>query len=291
VGVSGVGMGAASAIVPGIIAARLPEARGIATGIYATSFALGVGVAAWLALPSADLLHGWRGSLGIWGALALVAAGIWAVNLRPSGQAPTPLAAVRPATLPWRSPVARRIAAYTAAQMTVGFCAVAAIVPQYVDLGLTASRATNLFVMFQLAQVVAMLGISRVIDISTDRRPLIVTCALCSAAGLVLLLTLPVAAALPAAVLFGTGVGGGSTLGLTLIGDVSAHAQESARLGSMVFGLSFAAGAVGPVTFGALHDLTGSFEPGFVGLLLLVLAVAATARAFAPEAELEPDPP
>ena len=71
-GLIGGALGALSTLTPALIAHHLPRMRGLATGIYATSMALGVGLAAGTAQPLADLLGGWRGALAAWGLLGLV---------------------------------------------------------------------------------------------------------------------------------------------------------------------------------------------------------------------------
>jgi CP family cyanate transporter-like MFS transporter len=52
--VTGAAMGAGSALVPGLIRHHAPKIRGTTTGIYSSSLAIGVALAAGLAVPSSD---------------------------------------------------------------------------------------------------------------------------------------------------------------------------------------------------------------------------------------------
>ena len=65
----------------------------------------------------------------------------------------------------------------------------------------------------------------------------------------------------------GMGVGGGSTLGLVLLGRHDAQPADAARLYGMVMLVAYLAGAGGPELLGVLHDLTGSFTAGYVAVL------------------------
>ena len=92
-----------------------------------------------------------------------------------------------------------------------------------------------------------------------------------------MLLLDPVGLAVPAMVLFGAGVGGGSTLGLVLIVDSTTSQADGARLAAMVLLVAFLAGALGPLVMGVLRDLTGGFTAGYSVMLgFSVLMLAAT---------------
>ena len=71
-GLIGGALGALSTLTPALIVHHLPHRRGLATGVYSTSMALGVGLAAGTAQPIADVLGGWRMTLAVWGLLAWV---------------------------------------------------------------------------------------------------------------------------------------------------------------------------------------------------------------------------
>lgn len=264
-------MGAASALVPAIVGQHLPRVSGLATGVYSASLALGVAIAAGSAVPMERAFGSWRAALAVWGAVAAMTALCWWVVQRTYMS--TPAKDVSPAAgarrLPWSSQTAWLVSLFLASQMVVGFSGLAWIPPLYVSLGFTGQEAAGQLVVFQLVQLVTMLTLPTLSDHVRDRRPLLMFGLGCTCAGLSLVLIEPTEYALPAMLLFGAGVGSGSTLGLVLITDSATNSNDAARLGAMVLLISFLAAACGPALVGVLSDLTGNLDSGLVALLLL----------------------
>jgi len=291
VAVAGASMGAASALIPGIIARHVPKSRGLTTGIYSAGLAMGVAIAAWLAVPSANWLGGWRPALAVWGVFAAVTTVAW-LSLIPRmrrtihDHEDTPLIQRR---LPWRSRTAWFVVAYTTAIMIIGFSGLAWITPLYVELGESIDYAAGLFVLFQTVQLLAMLTLPTITDYTKDRRPLLFITLGAGALGIAFLLFFPLSMAIPAVALFGLGLGGGSTMGLILLVDYAGNQADAARLGAMTLLIAFIVGASGPLILGTLHDLTGSFSPGYAVMLVLTLITIAFLPLFRPGRSITDD--
>ncbi|UOY01757.1 MFS transporter [Blastococcus sp. PRF04-17] len=274
---AGIGMGGSSALLPSLIAEHVPRIRGLTMGVYSTGLALGVAVAAWVAVPTERALSGWRPALALWGGITALTALLW-LALVPRLRARTgPARAAAPVVtnnrLPWRSPTARWVTWFTAANMIIGFSGLAWITPFYVDLGVPGQRAAEYFVLFQVVQLFAMLTLPWLTDFTRDRRLMLALCVACSGIGIVCLLVAPLALAVPAVLVFGFGVGGSSTLGLVLLVDTTRSQADAARLTGMVMLVAFLAGAAGPALLGLMHDLTGSFVAGYATVLVLTALV------------------
>ena len=283
--VSGAAMGAISALVPGLIAHHIPRVKGLATGIYSTGLALGVAIAAWVAVPTAELLHGWRPSLALWGGVALLTMLVWLVlvpRLRRHVIHPEPDEAAASHRLPWRSSTAWWVTTFSAVQMIVGFSGLAWITPYYAALGMPVADAARLFAFFQIIQLAAMLTLPTITDFTRDRRPLLAVTVVATAAGVLTMVVAPMPLALLAIGLFGFGVGGGSALVLVLVSDYTSTQQQAARLGAMTLMVAFLAGALGPVVLGWLHDVTGSLVAGYAVMVALSVGLAFTLPAFRP---------
>jgi CP family cyanate transporter-like MFS transporter len=286
--VAGTAMGATSALVPGLIAHHVPRVRGLATGIYSTGLALGVAVAASVAVPAAVRLGGWRPSLALSGAFAALTACAWLTVLpRLRREIPheldgEPDEASTNHRLPWRSATARWVTMFSAVQMVVGFSGLAWITPYYAAQGARVEDAARLFALFQIIQLVAMLALPTITDFTVDRRPLLAVCVVSTAIGILLLVVAPMAFALPAVGLFGLGVGGGSALVLVLVSDYTTNRQDAARLGAMQLMVAFLVGALGPLVLGTLRDVTGSLVPGYVVMLALSVGLGVTLPAYRP---------
>jgi CP family cyanate transporter-like MFS transporter len=288
IAVGGVAMGAISALLPGLIAHHLPRIKGLTTGIYSTGLALGVAAAAALAVPSAAWLGGWRPALAVWGVAAAVVGVGWAVllpRLRHGARHVLHLEPDESETsrgLPWRSRTAWFVTVFSSAQMVVGFSAIAWITPFYVALGRSPADAAALLVTLQVVQLLAMLTLPTLTDFTRDRRPLLLLTVAATSVGVLLLVVAPSSSALPAVLLLGFGLGGGSTLLLVLVPDYTRGQVQAARLGAMTLMVAFLLGAAGPVLLGVLHDATGSYTPGFVVLLGIAVATVAVVPVLRP---------
>jgi len=284
--VTGAAMGAASALIPGLIRHHTPRIRGTTTGIYSAGLAVGVALAAGLAVPSADLLGGWRPALAVWGAFAALTAVAWAVLI------PRLLHTVHEhhddalmgaeRRLPWSSRTAWWVVLFNTGVVTVGYGGLAWIAPLYVELGETAQHAASLFIIFQIAQLGAMLTLPTITDFTMDRRPLLAIAIGAECLGITGLLIAPQQLSVVSVALFGLGIGGGFALGLVLIVDYARSQGEAARLGAMTMLVAYLFGASGPMILGVLHDVTGGFTAGYLVILLLGLATLAIIPAFRP---------
>lgn len=284
VGLAGAGMGGVSALMPALISHHLPRIRGSATGVYSTAMASGVAVAAWIAGPTAELFGGWRPALALWGVVSAVTLLCWLVLLP---RLRTPSVPELPATpacrgLPWRSPTARWVTAFTTLNMLIGFSGVAWIAPTFVEHGFSPQRAAGLFALFQIIQLVAMLSLPLLTDFTRDRRPLLAVTVICTSAGLAMMVLAPVQLALPTVLAAGIGVGGAASLALVLVQDASRSKAEAGRLGAMALLVSLLAGACGPLLMGTLRDLTGGFTTGYAVLLGLAAVALVILPVFRP---------
>jgi CP family cyanate transporter-like MFS transporter len=285
--VCGAGMGGASALLPSLITHHAPRVRGLGVGVYSTGLAAGVAIAAGLALPSEDLLGDWRTALAVWAVPTSVVTLLWLLlvsALRAAGD--TEPDGPPDHRLPWRSATAWWVTGYTAAWMVIGFSGLAWVMPVYVSLGIPESRAAGYFVVFQLVQLLSMLALPALTDITSDRRPLLALTLTCALVGVFLLIVAPVQLAIPAVSLFGLGAGGGLTMSLVLIADVTTTQADGARLNAMSMLIAYPLGALAPLMMGALHDVTGTFATGYSVILAVTALALCCVRAFRPSRTL-----
>lgn len=296
----GAGMGGCSALAPGFISHTMNRIRGTATGIYSTSMAMGVAASAALAVPTAAWF-GWRGALGLWGIIALIVAAAWGLLIprlrrieqvsavRDAGS--SPLRAELPAPsgteerasgshsphhgLPLRDPTAWLVTALSALILLTGFAGVAWIAPTMQSAGYSQTEAAGLFGLFQLVQLGSLLTLPIVTDFTRDRRPLLAITTLTAMAGIAILLIDPAGLALPGVLLMGFGVGGGSTLTLVLLQDVTHTIHDAGRLSAMSLLFTYILSSIGPFLIGLARDLTGSFAAGYLILLGVTIVTAA----------------
>lgn len=288
--VTGAAMGAGSALVPGLIRHHAPKIRGTTTGIYSGSLAIGVALAAGLAVPSSDLLGGWRPALAVWGAFAALTAVVWAaMTPRLLSSLQNANDEVEPAgleNLPWKSRTAWWVVLFYTGVIIVGFSGLAWIIPLYVEIGETPEKAASLFIIFQIAQLGAMLTLPAITDFTADRRPMLAISIAAECLGIAGLVVAPQQLAVASLVLFGIGLGGGFALGLVLIVDYTTSQREAARLGAMTMLVGYIFGASGPLILGVLFDVTNGFTAGYLVVLLIGIATLAIVPVFRPGRQL-----
>ena len=273
---SGAAMGGVSTVMPGLIGHHLGRAPGLGAGIYSTAMATGSAIAAWLTVPLATTLGGWNRSLAFWAVPTAVTTLCWLLvvprltrsDIRGVRSVREPPSVHR---LPWRSRTARLLGLYFAIQTLLGFSVLTWVAPAYRARGWAAEDAALLLSLLLVVQVVAMLVLPAITDRTRDRRPLLALALGSTALGLLCFAATPTLAYVAAA-LVGLGVGGGFSLGLVLLVDVTTNRAEAARLAAMVFLLSYTFAALGPLLVGVLHDLTGGFAVGFWALFALSVA-------------------
>lgn len=272
-GVIGGALGAISTLTPGFISHHLPRLRGLATGVYSTSMALGVGLAAGTAQPINDHLGGWRVALSLWGAVALVLV-VVLMLVRLTGKGMPGLAGPREKiSLPLRERRAWFVTAVYSVPMFLGFGVIAWLPSLFIENGIAPATAALYLVLFQCVQLISILSLTPLTDRMPGRRGVFATVMITSTLGTLALTLEPRDWAVPGLLLAGFGIGGASSLALIKVQDEAVSPQDATRLSSMCMLFSFTAGAASPFLMGALKDLTGSLVPGF-GLCFAVSAVS-----------------
>lgn len=272
-GLIGGALGAISTLTPAFISHHLPRLRGLATGVYSTSMALGVGLAAGTAQPITDHLGGWRVALALWGVAALLLVAVL-VLVRLAGKGMPGVTGPREKiSLPLRERRAWFVTAVYSVPMFLGFGVIAWLPSLFIEHGIRPAVAALYLVLFQCVQLISILTLTPLTDRMPGRRGVFATVMVTSTAGTLMLTLEPRDWAVPGLLLAGFGIGGASSLALIKVQDEAVSPQDATRLSSMCMLFSFTAGAAGPFLMGALKDLTGSLVPGF-GLCFAVSALS-----------------
>jgi MFS transporter, CP family, cyanate transporter len=294
------GIAVGNVLVPVVVKAWFPYDVGRATGWYSMAIAAGTALPAALTVPAAAALGGWRGGLGVWALPAAAALLPWwwlgrtrrgrggrrgrsgrRADLR-DGSAPT--ADLRAGAAPTgdpgavsASPVAvhRQLKAWALAgffglQSLEAYTAMGWLPAIFQDAGVPAGRAGALLAVTMVLGVPISLLLPRLAARSDDQRPYAVALVVVSVCAYLGLILAPAAAPLLWAVLLGVGLGA-FPLALVLIGLRASSARATAALSSLAQGAGYTLAATGPVTVGALHDLTGEWTWPLLTLVALLL--------------------
>ena len=281
--VAGVGIAACGVTLPSIIKDRFADRPGVATAAYSVPMMLGAAVAPAMAVPLLHALGSWEASLASWAVPALVGATIWAPFARGAvRRRVATTVATAAGRLPWRSRGAWLLAAFLSVQSMLAYGYLGWLAPAYESRGWSPGSTGALLGVLHLAQLATSLALPPLADRGRDRRPILVGAVACTVAGAAMLFAAPDVAPWVATTILGLGLGGGFSLGLVLLADLSATPAAAGSLAAMTFLVCYSAASLAPVAVGALHDMTGGFALPFALLAALAGVELLIATRFRP---------
>lgn len=260
------GIGLSGVLLPGLVKRDFPNRTGLLTGLYTMVLCLGAAAGAGLSVPLAEPLGGWPAALAVWAVPALLATLAWA----PFAQAPTAQAgAARRGSL-WRDRLAWQVTGFMGLQSSLAYIMFGWLPLVLHDRGLSAVEAGFATSLMSLGQAPAALVIPALAARFRDQRLFAVALLVLCVASLVTLVNGPLAWALPVGILLGAGLGGLFGLGLTIIVLRARDAAAAGNLAAMSQSVGYTFAALGPLSFGLAHDLTG----GWAASTILFCAIA-----------------
>jgi MFS transporter, CP family, cyanate transporter len=278
------GAGCANVLLPPIVKRYFPDRIGTMTAVYVTVMSLGATVPPIVAVPIAEAAS-WRESLGVWAALAAIAAAPWVWQLVFRGRHVENLdteargleaahAGIGPRL--FRSKIAWSMALLFATP-TISVYAMFAWLPSLATeiAGVDAVQAGVMLGLFAICGVPSALIVPILAVRLKTVRPLIVVGLALFVAGFLGFLLAPTLAPIVWSVLLGLGPLI-FPLTLTLINLRTRSQVGAVALSGFVQGFGYVIGAVGPLVVGLLRDATGGWTVPMLFLLgTLVLAVPA----------------
>lgn len=245
-------------LVPGLIKRDFPDKLGVLTSVFATSLALSAALSSGVAVPLAEILPGdWRSALGIWCIPAIVTALLLVPHLRRSSK-PAPQPGERIVKSVWRSKLAWSVTLFMGFQ-SMSFYVMQAWLPTILQSqGISPVAAGWLLSMFTALGVAVGFVFPWIMSRYADQRGLTLgsTVLLCASyLGMIFVPSLMVFWTF----LAGLGLGGCFLLALAFFSLRASDPQQASALSGMAQSVGYGIAAGGPILFGALHDLTGSW--------------------------------
>src|SRR4051794_6749636 len=288
----GVGIGTAvvGPILPMFVRDRMPSRMVGGTSSYAGGTIVGAAVGAALAVPLAEALGGWRGSLLVLSLLGAISVVVWLVVVRPrvaaravesreaipAAAVPTPAPArvrrLELPRLPIRRPVAWAIAVLFGLQSWLFYGQTAWLASVYIERGWTAQTAAILVSVVSLASLGAIVLVPAGSRRGLTRRLMLTAAAVSSTVGLAGVALVPGGAFLWAALL-GAGLGMTFTLLLQLPIDISRDQREVGGAAAFVLLVGYLLASVAPSALGGVRDATGDFAASIWVLVVVGLAM------------------
>lgn len=266
----GAGIAVIGALLPSVVKDRYRTRSGLMTGAYMGGMSVSAALGAALAVPLAVALDSWRLAIMLWAVPVILALAIWAPATR-SAERPRPVARHPHTRMPWTHVTAWVVVGYLSLQSTQFYTQTAWIPSTYEALGWSDTAAGVLLTVFAAAQGLTGTAFPALTDRVHDNRVLLLPGAFAAAVGIAGVTLAPESVPYLWMLLAGAGLGAGFGLGLVYLVDYAADAPASARLTAIAFLFSYSLAALGPVWFGALRDVTGSFDLSWVVLLGLAV--------------------
>ncbi|VBU96703.1 MFS transporter [Burkholderia pseudomallei] len=274
---AGLGIAAAQALLPAFIKTQFAARAGSVMGFYSTSI-MGGAVFASVATPFAAHAIGWTCALAGWALPAAAAALLWPLATRATARP----AHARPAARRAHGARAWLLAAFFGLGTGAYTLVLAWLPPYYVSLGWSPEAAGGLLGGVTLAEVVAGLTVSALVERLPDRRPALFTALVSLFAGLIALIAAPLGLALPASLLLGLGIGALFPLSLIVTLDHASSAAEAGALTGFVQGVGYLIAGLFPFVAGVIRQSVADLSPAWGFMAAVCIAMAAMAARFAP---------
>jgi CP family cyanate transporter-like MFS transporter len=190
---------------------------------------------------------------------------------RESRQAAGAALSTGPAASATSSPITVQVTLFFGLQALSFYAALAWLPSVYRDRGFSPAAAGALLSISALMQIPITLVLPHFVTRAADQRWLTAVATAFTAAGLAAILLTPTSLPYLWMIVLGIGQGATFAIGLTLF-VVRAHSTAAtARLSATAQTFGYLVAAGGPLLFGAVHDLTGSWTPPLILLLVLII--------------------
>ncbi|MDF2837925.1 MAG: transporter [Paenibacillus sp.] len=272
---AGVGIAVAGPLLSGFIKKHFAAKASSIVGIYSMALVLGATVSAGLSVPlQAAFGNSWQASSAAWAVFALAALPLWIHLAAKERRNRLTVAALPPAgiaRLPLRDKRAWLLTCYFGLMAFEFYSITAWLSPTLESMGYDASFAAAMLTLFTFIQI----PVSLLIPFLMSKFPKRLVWLLASASlELIGLVTLALSGnPWLAAVLLGLGAGGLFPIALMLPIEETPDAESASSWSAMNQSGGYVIGALGPVTVGYAHDLSGSFAPAFGGLAFLAVVM------------------
>jgi CP family cyanate transporter-like MFS transporter len=266
----GIAISVCNVLLPGLIKQEFPQRIGVVTGTYSVAMNLCGAVASGISIPLTESLGlGWKGALGCWGILAIVAMAAWIPQLKGRHM---PAVAVASAGTKrssiWKSPLAWQVTLFMGMQSFVFYVTVAWLPEILASKGMDAGTAGWMLFLMQFALLPFTFIVPILAAKMNNQRPLVVITGVLFVSGIAgFLFDAPLVALWT--VLLGIGAGFAFSLAMMFFGLRTQTTSEAAELSGMAQSIGYLLAAVGPTLFGLLHDMTHGWK---IPLMLLLAA-------------------
>ncbi|MEI7419509.1 MAG: MFS transporter [Actinomycetes bacterium] len=266
----GLAIAIGNVLIPTVVREQFPNRIELITGVYVTLLAISASLSAAIAVPTSDLLGGWRGALALWIIPAVLAIIFWLPVSRTKTHDVVTTAEThaeeRAAVV--RSPLTWAIVAFFGLQ-SAGFYAILNWMPSLlIARGLSAVDAGSILGLTTAVGIPTGFLVSLVFRKFKNLSFMSVFVSTLTLSGLLMIWLLP-GSLIFACVITGLGFAATFPLSLTLIGSRASTATQTTQLSALSQGYGYLIAAFGTFAFGYLADVTGGWSASLILLIVM----------------------
>ncbi|QEC51552.1 CP family cyanate transporter-like MFS transporter [Anseongella ginsenosidimutans] len=271
----GCGITVGNVLMPAYIKLNFPAKLGLMTGLYAGFMNLFAALASGFSIRLGQVSGlGWKGSLGVWAIMGMLAAIVWLPQVVKDKETPTQGRTAQVRRSLWRSsPLAWQITAYMGLQSILFYSLIAWLPEMLRDWGMPPGEAGWVLSYIQLAQLPVVFAGPVIAARMKNQAPLIWVIGISLVAGFLGILFWKTTFIIPSAILIGIALGLAFSLAMIFLSLRSRDGQDASALSGMAQSFGYLFAASGPLVFGILHDLSGGWIWPIAFLLLMTLAL------------------
>ncbi|GAA2404971.1 CynX/NimT family MFS transporter [Nonomuraea africana] len=256
-------------LIPSLIKRHFPARAGVMTTVYTTALAVGTMLAASATVPIERAADGnWHVALGVWAALAVVAAIPWLALLRSEPERDDSRVEATPRTLV-RSKLAWAVAVYFGTQSMIAYIMFGWLAKILTDGGYSTSQAGVILGVFTALSIPVSLVLPSLATRFRDQRPVVAGLVAFYVIGFLGLWFAPSSTAWVWVLFVGIGMGS-FPLALTMLALRTRTAATTAALSAFGQSVGYLIAGAGPLLVGVLYEATGGWHVPYVMMLVVV---------------------
>ncbi|MCB0375215.1 MAG: MFS transporter [Sinomicrobium sp.] len=269
---SGIAIAFGNVLLPSLTKRNFESNSGFITSLYSSMMAIGAALAAGVSVPLADDLGlGWRGSLGVWAILSLIAFLVWlpqVKRLKNTGSNRSYRASMKKLG---SSRAAWQVALFMGFQYITFYVILASLLAILQSRGFDATFSGWMLSLSQATGILGSLTIPVLAGKRKDQRSIVLFLFGLEIISLIGLLLPQLGGVAVWAALIGFVLGGTFGLALLFIVLRSHDADSATELSGMAQSIGYLVAATGPIIFGIIFDVTAGWAFPFVFLFVTAL--------------------
>ncbi|AZA84360.1 MFS transporter [Chryseobacterium lactis] len=270
----GLGIAIGNVIIPGYIKNNFPKQIGLMTGVFAVSMNLAAALASGYSVRIGQWTgYGWRGSLGIWLVIALLALLVVVLELIFNKNTLQQQKTDRSTSdfNMFKSAQAWNISLFMGLQSLVYYCIVSWLPAVLGDYGMTGNAPGWVLFTIQIASIPITFFGPIIANKMIDQKGMVIFVCVSMLISILMFIWLKSDSVYFTAILLGISNGLSFSLSILFFSLRTKSSANAIKISGMAQSVGYLIAALGPPVFGKLHDLDSSWQSSFYFLVAAIL--------------------